>query len=286
METLTMHVPDNFNLFLFGDGHEGSVLRHDKGWEQLLTTMLNEYDGLPPECNFGIDHGDIIEAIMVDDKRYSMETTKESSILSQINNAVRQRERIKDKLITVLDGNHPYKLRKFGDITKTLCERLDAPYGTYSCIITYKSKGGATLFKHYVHHGFGSLKSSANPYMRKVLNKQLSLRNKFSEKFGDCLLNSMGHTHQLIVVDPIHQPYLTTDKDGKLEMKYTKPSKRSGYIDPDHRWYVNTGGFYRAYEQGITSYIEMGGYNPVELGFLVAKIRDRNITDIDKIIVG
>ena len=124
----------------------------------------------------------------------------------------------------------------------------------------------------------------AYPYSRRKANRELSLKSKFTEKFGDCLLNSMGHTHQLIVVRPIPQPYMATVDNG-LKMKYTKPTKTDGFIDPDHRWYVNTGSFYRAYKDGVSSYVEKAGYNPVELGFAVVRVRGGNIEDIDKIIV-
>ena len=285
MKSITVKVPNDFNLFLFGDSHEGSALRHDAGWRQLINMMLSDYGGLSERCNYGVDHGDIIEAILVDDKRYEESTTKESSILAQLSNATKQRKDITKKLITILDGNHTDKLKKFGALVSDVCERLEVTFGTYSCVITYETEKGEHLFKHYAHHGFGSIRSGAHPHQRRDANRKLALRNKFSEKFGDCLLSSMGHSHQLIIVSPIPQPYMSTDKSGKLKMKYTKPSKRSGYIDPDHRWYVNTGSFYKAYMPDVSSYVEIAGYNPVELGFAVARIRDGNIVGIDKIIV-
>ena len=135
MKIINFKVPKDFNLFLFGDTHEGSVLRHENGWKQLVNMMLSDYGGLSFEFNYGLDHGDIIEAILVDDPRYDGSTTKEGSILAQIFNSAKQRKDIAKKLIAVLDGNHPDKLKRFGEITKTMCDQISVPYGTYSCII-------------------------------------------------------------------------------------------------------------------------------------------------------
>ena len=57
------------------------------------------------------------------------------------------------------------------------------------------------------------------------------------------------------------------------------------YIHPDHRWYCNTGSFLRLYGMGISSYAEIGEYDPVELGFCVARVRDRIIQGIDKVVL-
>ena len=61
-------MPANFNLFLFGDDHEGTLLRHDTGWHKLCDMMNSEYEGV--SANFGVHHGDHLEAILVDDYRF------------------------------------------------------------------------------------------------------------------------------------------------------------------------------------------------------------------------
>ena len=65
MKIITKQLPSNHNLFLFGDGHIGNALRHKKGFDRLVNMMHSEYAGVPAKANFGIDHGDIIEAILL-----------------------------------------------------------------------------------------------------------------------------------------------------------------------------------------------------------------------------
>jgi len=295
MQIIRFKVPRNFNLFLFGDKHTGSILSHQKSWNKLINMMESEYSGIPPRHNYGVDHGDCIEAIDVQDKRFDIATIglndedinddgklrnyRASQILAQAQQAVTERSAIRKKIITILKGNHEHKVLRFGDVTEFICERLGVHYGTTSAVIEYVTYKEKLLFKHYCHHGFGSIRSIAHPAKRRIANKRISLMQKFDNKFGDVLLNSLGHTHQLIVADPDSIPYMATE-DGKTTMKYTSPRKTTGYIEPNHRWYVNTGSFRTTLAIGIDDYAERAGYDPAVLGFAVAKIRDGVIVKI------
>ena len=279
MQQITVDVPENFNIFLYGDDHEGTLARHNDGWNTMADMINEDYDGFP---NFAVDHGDIIEAIMVDDPRYDAKTSKEGSILDQLYQAQRNRDSFKDKLITILDGNHPRKLQKFGELTEKLCTDLGVQYGTYSAVIKYKCNG-KVIFKHHCHHGFGTIRSIAHPAVRRNTNKKISLMNKFASKFGDCVLNSMGHTHQLIILEPEKSLYLTAGH--KVRQNYTGSEHTASYIDPNMRWYVNTGSFYKTFLDGVSTYAEIAGYDPVELGFAIVKVRDKKISDIEKVII-
>ena len=280
MQYIIKEVPANFNIFLFGDDHEGTEARHDDGWNSMVDMIMNPYDGYK---NFAVDHGDIIEAIDRLDKRYDECTTKEGSILKQISNAKRHRVPFCEKIITILDGNHPLKKNPIGEITRTVCEDLKVPFGTYSCVIDYRFKN-TTIFKQYAHHGFGSVKSIAYPLTRRLTNKRISVMYKASSKFGDCVLSSMGHTHQLIIVKPERALYLKTVK-GKLVQEYTKIEMMGDYLNPDMRYYVNTGSFHKTYVEGVSTYAERAGYDPVDLGFAIVKVRDKKIADIEKVII-
>ena len=111
-------------------------------------------------------------------------------------------------------------------------------------------------------------------------------------KFGDTLLNSMGHTHKLIICPPIGGveekviPFLKGGKT-KIETKYTRVEKVDGYIHPDFKWYVNTGSFLKLYDAKyeVSGYAERANYDPVELGFAVALIRDGKLKRINKVAV-
>jgi len=286
MQLIKHTVPKDFNLFLYGDDHEGTVLRHKEGWNQLVDMLNSPYGDLKSSCNFGVDHGDIIEAICTDDPRYDAVTTS-LNVTKQIKQAIKNREKIKNKIVCILDGNHPRKLRNFGEITSDICTELGVQFGTWSAKITYETKDGDFLFKHHCAHGSRTITSTADDIKRRVANMELILKRLLKDIWGDCLLQSMGHTHKLLVCEPAQTLYLN-DSRGKIKQNYT--NRRTGapqteYIHPDHRWYCNTGAFYKLFESGVTSYAEVAGYSPIELGFLVVRFRNGDIEAIDRVTI-
>jgi len=280
MRILEKVVPNNFNLFLFGDDHEGTILRHDEGWDMLVDMMQSTYDGC--NYNFGVDHGDVVEAIPSDDARW-YDVTNSTKVLEQTKAAVNHREKIKKKLVTILDGNHPQKYWRFGAITAQICKDLDVPFGTWSAHITYKTKKGNIILRHFATHGRKFIGSTADDPVRRLSNMKLQLKRHLKEKFADCALMTKGHTHKLLIAEPTKTLYLTGESS--IKQHYTSYNPAGGYIHPDHRWYVNTGSFLRLYGLGFDGYAERAGYDPMELGFAVARIRDRQIVGIDKIVL-
>jgi len=281
MKIFNKQMPDNFNLFLFGDDHMGSILRSDDGWNVLCDMLLTEYEGC--RNNFGIDHGDIIEGIKIDDPRFDGVTT-EGNILKQIEESVKCRKEIKDKILVMIEGNHPLKLWRFGNITQLICSKLNIDYGTWSCIINYKFKK-SLMFKHFAAHGFGSVNSRVDDPIRREANTQIAVKRMLREK-SNAYLSSMGHTHKLIISKP--KPSLViTDYKNKTKQFYSSDvvKQNEKYLSSDLRWYVNTGSFYRTYAENVSGYAEIKGYDPNEIGFCIAKIRDRKIIDIDKIVL-
>ena len=90
MRILSYNMPKDWNYFLFGDSHIGANLRHDKGFAQMVDMINSSYGGLSHKKNFAIDHGDIIEAITIDDPRFSVFDTREACILSQMEMAKKE----------------------------------------------------------------------------------------------------------------------------------------------------------------------------------------------------
>lgn len=283
MQIINFKLPsDDCNLFLFGDVHTGSLMSHEDGFKDLVNAMNSSYDGLDPKYNFGIDHGDMIEAIEVRDKRFCLETTKTASIDKQIEQAIEMRLPIKDKLICCLKGNHEHAIIRFTNAAQRICEGVGVRYGTYTSIINYTDQKGQLMFKHFATHGSGSIRSDADDPVRQLSNRRLSLKRKLKNKFGDCLLNSLGHTHQLIVLKPEPILYLTSNGD-KVGQNYTSPKKRIGYIEPNHKWFVNTGSFVKLYLNGVDGYAERALYDPVELGYVICKVRNRTVSELVKV---
>ena len=289
MEKITCEVPKNFNLFLFGDDHFGNPFRHKKGWQKLVRMMNNEFEG----CSYsiGVDHGDLCEAITLNDARADNTMPFESmeGVCDwQIDGAIEARELIKSKLVCILEGNHPLKLFRYSKMTERVCKGLKVPYGEWSAKITYVTKKGEVLFKHFATHGYRNINSTCDDPKRRITNMELILKRLLRRKFGDVLLCSMGHTHKLLICRPEEELWLSDDGH-EITQHYSTSDDVSGMsnIHADHKWYVNTGSFLKLFDPKIkgSPYQERFGYDPTEIGFCVALCRNGNIKDIKKITV-
>jgi len=287
MKLIEKIVPKNFNLYLSGDFHIGSSLCHIDGIKKMVDMAQKDYDGV--SNNFVVLHGDSLEAITHDDKRFDSATTSSelSKPFQQAEFFIELMKPIRHKIVVNLLGNHEAKLvRNYGDLAEWISRELNVPYGTYTSIINYKTDDGTSLFKHMATHGYGSSNSSADDPLRRETTMKLSLKKKLMEKQGDCKLMSMGHTHGLRVCEPTNKLYISSTGDN-LKQNYTlNLDDGSEYIHPDNRYYVNTGSFYKLYGNGVSGYAERAGYNPLENGFCIARIRNGKIFNVDRIIVG
>ena len=280
MKLLTKNLPDDHNIFHFGDQHLGSVLSSIHGWDKLCNMMNSEYCGC--SNNYGVDGGDMIEGILVDDKRFSPEKLTEDLPLAQLDKAIAMREPIKDKLLTILMGNHERKLWKFDDLTARACKSLDVDYGTYTCKLTIRDKNSKPMYKIYETHGFKGITSTADDPKRRRVTMQLILKRHLKFKAGDCAVMIKHHTHKLLVCKPESELYLT-DNGKQIQQAYTGWGQNESYIHPDARWYGNAGSFLKLHGKGISGYAEIMEYDPVELGFLVLKVRDRKIIGLEPV---
>lgn len=277
MRIIRAEAPRDFNLYLFGDAHEGTVAHYAKGFREMCNTIMKDPIGL------AVDHGDTIEAIAIDDQRYDP-VTCESRVLQQIDEAIEDRRKIaaRGKLIAMVDGNHERKLWKYGEIVAHMANKLGVQYLGYTGKIQWVDPKGKLMFKHYATHGRKSINSTADDPLRQETNMKLSLKRALKKKAGDCALMTMGHTHRLMVSEPIHTLYLT-DNGIDVQQNYFRTQQTAQYIHPDHRWYVNTGSFYRTQVIGADTYSEIAQYDPLELGYAVAHIRDGLLVDIETV---
>lgn len=280
MEILAYDKPSSWELILAGDSHEGTRLQSRDGIEKLKEYVMDEKN------RYMVFMGDEIEAITVDDPRFNFDTSAPSLPLQQAKNVVEDFKPIRKRILGWLDGNHPLKLSRYGMLTRDIvCQELDVPHGTWSAKFVFNDKHGVQ-FKTFATHGMrGSLTSQAKDFIQREANLKASLKVKLQRKAGDCALMACGHYHQLLVVEPSGELYLRDDGT-KVRQAYLEPGTGDGYIPPDQRWYACTGSFYRLYgEMGVSGYSEIGGYDPVELGFVVATIEDRRIVNVRKEVV-
>jgi len=300
MRIIEKTVPANFNYFLCGDNHEGSVLQYSKGVDKFFDMLESPWDGVMPRNNFAWHSGDHIEGIVIDDPRYDPRVCTEPIATEQNKVFIKKWKPIAKKLIGMNEGNHPWKLHKFGNLTSDACKALGIEYGTFRSIVIFKDRKGRVIFKAYHTHGRKLIRSYAEPEKRKRANRELILQRQLSSMAGDCLLQSKGHTHQLIVSRP--QPVLyIAEKHDRIKAYYTNPDQLevvsptreflsaeqtpSGFIHPDNRWYVNTGSFLRTIRENIVTYQEALELPPTALGFAIVEVRDRKIKDIKEVVL-
>jgi len=284
MRLLSKRLPADFNLFLAGDTHEGTILKHEEGIAQLLDMLESEYEGC--KTNYMAHGGDEIEAILVDDKRYNVESVDHNipTPLKQAERVITTFKQVRKKILFWLLGNHTWKLLKYGNITRdVICKELEVPYGTFSTKFTVLDRKGEPRFKFFYMHGRKNIQSHAGDPVQRKTNMQIILKRHLYLKAGDAILMAKAHAHKLIVLKPTKSLYLYDD--GKnIKQGYTKQIPESRYISPELRWYACTGSFLKLYgDNGVTGYAEMGEYDPVELGFIIVRVRNYKVQGVDEI---
>lgn len=282
----SIKLPVDHNLFLFGDVHEGTILFHERGFNTFLDMINSGYKGC--SNNYAVHHGDGIEGITIDDKRYHPDSQpKDDPIpnpLRQVRIHINRLKPIKDKLLCMLESNHPEKLWRHLRVTQCMCEELDIPYGTWTAKLTITDRKNRLMYKSYHTHGKRAIKSDAGNAQRREDNMKETLMRHLEDQAGDTVLMCKAHVHKLLIREPFPRLYITDD--GKeSHQAYTTADHTADWIHPDHRWYVCTGSFLKLFGDGISGYAEKAEYKPNELGFAIARIRDRKIIGIDKIVV-
>lgn len=279
MQLISVDVPLDFNVFLLGDQHIGARLHDEDGWQAVVEMIHSPYEGC--HTNYVVHHGDAIEGITIDDKRYGIEETGDSKgrTLEQMADFKRSAWPIRKKMVCLLTGNHEFKLQRFGDVSRQMAKEIGVPYGTFSSVISYRHDG-RTLFKHYATHGRRMLSSIADDEIRRRANMQLQLKRTLFRKHGTCSLMSRGHSHKVLTTPPNKELYMSDDGQ-KLHQNYTKPPDFfDGFVPPNLRWYASSGCFLKTFGIGFSGYGERGDYDPVELGFCTTLVRGGKIVNV------
>lgn len=282
-------LPKDHRIVLISDVHIGTKAHHRKGFIQAVELAKEPNTYL---CFMG-DH---IEGIAIDDPRYDPANldNKAGTIALQYNDFIDIVEPYANKTLVVMRGNHELKPEnRMGDFTKDLvCARISSKtnkdsnwlYGDYACKMAITDRKGNLQYKMYLHHGFGSINSSIDDEAKRKAAMQGTLKRKLQPMAADCAIMAMGHTHQLIVRPPQEKLYLT-DNGKDIKDNYLKLNQTVDYIDPESRYYVNTGCFYKTSIIGSASYAERAGYSPNVLGFPVIHVKNGIIQEIEKVLL-
>lgn len=278
MRIIRVKIKPDCKIYLHGDTHEGNSASATGELDRFLNKVAREKN------SYLVHMGDEIEATMIDHKYYDPLTTDEALPLFQMKNVVKRYKKVAKKTLVWMYGNHPRRLAKFGNLTQELCERLGVNFGTYSCkLILENAKTGALIGKMFLHHGFGSIKSNAKDFEQSNANKKANLKKKLVGKAADCIVMAIGHTHQLLCVDPAKKLIMLDDGE-KLKQEYLQIANSSdSYIEPDRRIYLNTGSFVKTYIEGVDTYSDIAGYDPAEIGYCTVHIKDGKVVNADAV---
>jgi len=275
---LGVNLPQKHKMVFAGDFHFGNIACNEHRVLDMINMIKSNEDW------FLILMGDNIDAITKLDKRH--DSTVAYDPIKQANKFVEMFEPIKGRIIVVLQGNHCRTLesRGFGNLAEDVISRgLDATYGTYSCVITVSSPSGKFMYRVHCHHGKSTFNSNAMSAVRREAVMLDALKAKLCHQCGDANVQVCGHAHKLLILPPTEALYIET-KSGKMKSSYQLPEYSGGLIHPDHRWYACSGSFLKQFVEGETTYGEVAGYAPVDLGFIVLTC-DGKVTGMNKVIV-
>ena len=279
MKLLQATVKSSCEIALIGDTHDGSLCFHEHGVDQVLEWIK------AGKNRYFVFMGDAVEAITTDDERYQNDTSKEAIPLKQARNVIKRFRSVSKRGLGWLTGNHEWTLHRFGDLAEHMATELEIPYGTWTCKLRLDDKHGQ-LFKLYATHGGrGQITSNAKDHEQREANMKASLKRRFVNKASDCLVMACGHFHKLIRVPPAERLIMSDDGEKLIQNYLSGGEGAASYIEPDRRWYFCTGSFLKTYELGVSSYGERAGYDPVELGLGVIRIEDRQVVDVEKVVV-
>ena len=278
MRLLTSTVPSNCDIVLHGDNHEGNPATYRTGLRKLV-----KWIGAKPN-RFFVHMGDEIEATMTDHKYYQHDPDAEDIPLRQMEAVKGIYAPVSSRCLAWIYGNHPDRLRRFGNLTEKLCKELGMPYGSKMCKLKLDTRAGAQIVKMFLWHGPRrcGLNSQAKDLVQREANQKASLKRLLERKASDCLIMGIGHVHKLIVLEPT-QELLLYDDGRALRQTYLKAGDGAArYIEPNRRFYFAAGSFLRSYMVGKDTYAEDYGYDPVELGYLLVRIRKSKVVEIVK----
>ena len=292
MRIVRLYYPKDHELVLAGDAHRGSILSDREGFVSCINYVMEK-----PERRL-ILMGDLQDSRPSDHKYFELSEIEDGgmSIPEVQFNEVRDiLAPVSDRVDVALLGNHEWDLRRTGNWTNRLVQELkresgreDIYYGSMSCVVEIHDKNDPDLllYKVYLHHGFGTIRSQAKDFEQQQGNKKARLKLMLRELAGDCVVMAMGHTHQDIIVPPTGQLYLYHE-NFKVHQNYLRQGKNEKHIDPNQRWYVNTGAFLlRSTERlgydglPVSGYPERRGYWPLVRAFSSIEVTNGVIQDI------
>jgi len=278
MQLIHKSIPKNCDIALLGDDHRGNYMSSLTSLDEALNWVMEKRN------RYYCKLGDAIEAQTVDDGRFDPRTNDEPVPLQQANDCIAHHQPTSSRCLCWLEGNHEFKLQRFGNIAEYMANSLKVPYGTAACKLILWT-GDKLVGKFWLQHPHrGQLTSQAKDYEQALANMQANLKKKLRENASDCVLQAAAHYHKLTAVPPPKKLCMTDNYVEPVQTYLTGARGDETYIEPDRRWYVATGSFLRLYgEMGVSGYAERANYDPIEIGYPIVHIRRGFVNDVSTV---
>jgi hypothetical protein len=272
----------DFTVSMFSDLHYGAVNCHRDLIRELISEAY-EYN------KYLVNLGDNIEAITPNDKRYAHASMDVQNNLmtpqQQCEEVIADFHPVRERLLSWGEGNHEAKLWNVFSPGQYMSDALDCAYGGYTYVMQFFHRD-KLMFKWFCSHGSGRLPKGAKDPIQRLANRKAHLRRRLEATgFTDTILMAMGHTHQLLIVDPtIDQEKVLVTSDEKVKQDRRHSTDQSAeYISPERRWYVNTGSFLKLYSDPgtrVVNYAEMAMLEPTSLGWVDVEVVDGQVVNV------
>lgn len=289
MRLISCSLPPDHKIYWLGDTHEGYSAQYTQGLVETIDEIARNDDA------YWVHMGDICETLTPDNPFYDPIVLKKdpeykdapSVPYVQAMQAAKMFAPIQHKCLFVLQGNHERRARRWGDLAYIFAKEMKIPhlYGGYTCKLSVHDnrKSNRLMYKTFQFHGRSIPQTRAGSERQRRANREASLQRVLAPLAGDCVIMAMGHTHHLLVSSPIDNRLYLVDQNGKISQRYIKWASTATYIEPDNRYYLNTGSFVRTQVLGMDTYSEICGYPPVELGYPVSHVESGVITGVKEI---
>lgn len=288
MELIKRNMPMDCEIFDVGDLHRGPLNCH----REATLEVINMIAAKPNRYIW--TKGDALDSITPSDKRFSslsVEIRKNwRTPQDHADQLIEDFYPIRDRVLVWMIGNHEWKLLNTLNFGTYIADRLRVPYGSVICKFIYMHKD-KVQFKSLLWHGYGALRSQAKDPIQREANRKAALKQKLDQlAHTDCIYKTMGHTHQLLVVQPtIGKELMLIDDGEKLHQmnRYSVP-QNSDFIPADCCWYGNSGSFLKLYSEpgsGNIAYGELTGFAPAEIGCLKLTIQGGQLINVEKVVL-
>jgi hypothetical protein len=214
-----------------------------------------------------IHHGDIIEGITPDDRRFEAESHS-ATIMKCMESASEYIKRASKTCVGLVLGNHEHTpSTKIGDISETMARWGEVPYLSAVAFLNWKCPKGK--FTHFVCHGNGSANYRTGEPERRRINKKIKLRSILDSFEAD--LKGMGHMHQSISVSPCEEKKLCV-VDGKLDRHPVQVRSGWAYAAPS---------MFKTYNEKVqqTNYGELKIFPANDIGWIEVIVNDNGTID-------